>query len=284
MARPLGAPLKAAVKGTTLVLAGMVAGRAMWFAIKVLIVRNLSVEDFGLYSLTLTILAVVSALAPLGAGAGAIRYITLHTGQDRREEARAVSRAALHIGLASSTAFFLLTFVLADLAARYVFYKPEIASSIRIIAVSVPLIVMTGLLEGVLRGHGFIRPKVYYQDIGQPLYYLAFLGVLSLLGFSFRGVLFAYVLSAVLVFVSMAGYGHRKLAISPVPLRKGRQYRELLGFSLPLMVAGIGGLILSWTDILMLGRYVTSAEVGFYNVGMSLARLLLLVLTATGFI
>ncbi|MEJ2183998.1 MAG: oligosaccharide flippase family protein, partial [Nitrospirota bacterium] len=256
MARPLGAPLKAAVKGTTLVLAGMVAGRAMWFAIKVLIVRNLSVEDFGLYSLTLTILAVVSALAPLGAGAGAIRYITLHTGQDRREEARAVSRAALHIGLASSTAFFLLTFVLADLAARYVFYKPELASSIRIIAVSVPLSVMTGLLLNILRGHGIIRPKVYYQDIGQPLYYLSFLGGLSLLGFSYKGVLFSYVLMTAFAFVSIASYGHAKLSISLIPLRKGRQYRELLAFSLPLVAAGIGSLILNWTDILMLGRYV----------------------------
>jgi O-antigen/teichoic acid export membrane protein len=284
MARPLGAPLKAAVKGTTLVLAGMVAGRAMWFAIKVLIVRNLSVEDFGLYSLTLTILAVVSALAPLGAGAGAVRYITLHTGQDRREEARAVSRAALHIGLASSTAFFLLTFVLADLAARYVFYKPELTSSIRIIAVSVPLTVMTGLLLNILRSHGFIRPRVYYMDIGHPLYYLSFLGVLSLPGFSYKGVLFAYVLATALVFVSVASYGYGKLTISPVPLRKGREYRDILAFSLPLMAAGIGGLVMTWTDILMLGRYVASAEVGFYNIGMSLARLLLLVLMAAGFI
>ena len=70
----------------------------------------------------------------------------------------------------------------------------------------------------------------------------------------------------------------------PLPLRKGDHYRELLAFSLPLLVAGISSLILNWTDTLMLGRYTPPESVGIYNVSISLAKLMTFVLGAMGFI
>ncbi|MCD4664600.1 MAG: oligosaccharide flippase family protein, partial [Bacteroidales bacterium] len=56
--------------------------------------------------------------------------------------------------------------------------------------------------------------------------------------------------------------------------------RELLTFSLPLLGVALIHMIISWTDTLMLGGFLTSNEVGLYNAASPLATLIILPMTA----
>ncbi|MDH3327716.1 MAG: flippase [Desulfobulbaceae bacterium] len=284
MSKELSTSLKNAVKGTALIFAGTVAGNILWFVIKIVIVRKLTVEEFGLYSLAITIPTVFAALAALGTGEGTVRNIASLIGEDKRGDADSLARASLHINIISSTTAGILLFLLAGIMARYVFYKPDIAVPLRILSITVPLFTLIGILGSILRGHGFVRHKIYYQDLGQPLYYLAFMSILLITGFTFLKLIYAYTLSVTLVFVSLASYEYKKLYISPLPLIKGMHYQKLLQFSLPLLIAGISSLVLNWTDTLMLGRYTPPASVGIYNVGLSLAQLMNFVLMSLSFV
>jgi len=284
MSKELDASLKTAVKGTTLIFAGMVAGNLLWFAIKVLIVRKITVEEFGLYSLAITIPAVLAALAALGTGEGTVRNITAFLGKDKREDADSLARASLHINIISGTIAGILLFLLAGILARYVFYKPAIAYPLRILAFTVPLFTLIAILGSIMRAHGYVRHKIYYQDVGHPLYYLIFLCIVFLSGFTFYKLIYAFTLAVALVCVSLASYEYKKLGVPPLPLKKGHHYKELLFFSLPLLIAGISSLVLNWTDTLMLGRYTPPESVGIYNVSLSLARLMVFVLGAMGFV
>jgi O-antigen/teichoic acid export membrane protein len=284
MSQQLDSTLKTAVKGTTLIFSGMVAGHLLWFVIKVLIARNITVEEFGLYSLSITVAGVLTAISPLGTLEGTARNISTFRGKDRPEDAESLARASLHINLFSSLAVSILLFALSGPVARYVFYKPQVAAALRVVSLVLPLDALSAILGSILLGHGIIRHRVYYQDIGRPLYYLLLLGVISLLGFTFMNVIYAFALAAALVFVSISSYEYRKLGIPPLPLRKGLHYRELLRFSLPLLVAGVSSFILGWTDTLMLGRYTPPESVGIYNVSMSFAKLMLFALSGIGFI
>jgi len=284
MTQELDASLKSAVKGTTLIFAGMVAGNLLWFAIKILIVRNTTVDEFGLYSLAITIPTILAALAALGTGEGTVRNITAFLGQDKREDADSLARASLHINIISSAAAGILLFLLAGILARYVFYKPEIAAPLQVLACTVPLFTLIAILGNILRAHGHVRHKIYYQDLGHPLYFIGFLAIVLLTGFTFLKLIYAFTFAVALVFVSLSSYEYKKLGIPPLPLGKGHHYKELLIFSLPLLIAGISGLILDWTDTIMLGRYTPPESVGIYNVSISLARLMVFVLGAMGFV
>ena len=59
---------------------------------------------------------------------------------------------------------------------------------------------------------------------------------------------------------------------------------ELMKFSIPLLVSTIIGTILLWADTLMIGRYLNPQAVGTYGVSASLVKLLLIPITALGFI
>ncbi|MGD2080901.1 MAG: flippase, partial [Nitrospirota bacterium] len=205
-------------------------------------------------------------------------------GKGKRDAALSMARSNLHVSILSSAAVFLALYALSGFMAAKVFYKPELALPVRIVSFSLPFMIMSGAMGSVLRGFGIVKHKVYFQDLGRPLCFLAVLGVVFMLGIPFEGILYAFTLSAALVFVSMAAYGYRQTGISPFPLSPGGHYGELLRFSLPLMISGIAALVLTWTDTLMLGRYTASEDVGFYGVSISLSKLMLLPLSSLAFV
>jgi O-antigen/teichoic acid export membrane protein len=283
MSETVDSTLRTAVKGSALVLFGMAGSLLLWFPIRVFIVRTITVEQFGLYSMAVTIVAVLASLAPLGTQQGSARHIAMELGKGRRDTALAMARSTLHVNLLSATAGFLAVYALSDFMASKVFYKPELSFPLKVVSFSIPFIVMNGTMSAILRGFGNVRPKVYYQDLGRPFYYLALLCIVYLFKLSFEGILYAFALSPVLVFISISSYGYNRIGLLPFSLKPGAHYGELMRFSLPLMVSGIAALILTWTDTLMLGRYAAATDVGFYGVSISLSKLMLLPLSALSF-
>ena len=281
MSETVNASLKTAAKGTAFVFIGMIATNALWFVTRLLVVRHLSREDLGIYTLGVAIVSIVSMLASLGLWEGSTRYISVFLGQGRGKDADAVQRASLRIGAIAGVAACAGIFILADVLSRHVFYKPELAVPLMVISFFIPAYVMTLILASVLRGRGSIGPKVYFMDIGQPFLFLVLLCLIFLLGLSFMSVIYAYVLSMAGAFVLTALYGLSRNRISPFALGGGGTHvRELLKFSVPLLSVDVMLLVFRWADTLMLGRYGTVGEVGVYSVGISLAVLLTLPLFA----
>jgi O-antigen/teichoic acid export membrane protein len=284
MSETVDSTLRTAVKGSALVLFGMAGSLLLWFPIRVFIVRVTTVEQFGLYSMAVTIVAVLASLAPLGTQQGSARHIAMELGKGRRDTALAMARSTLHVNIISATAGFLAVYALSDFMASKVFYKPDLSFPLKVVSFSIPFIVMSGTLSAILRGFGNVRPKVYYQDLGRPFYFLALLCIVYLFKLSFEGILYAFALAPVLVFISISSYGYNRIGLLPFTVKPGAHYGELLRFSLPLMVSGIAALILTWTDTLMLGRYAAATDVGFYGVSISLSNLMLLPLNALVFV
>jgi O-antigen/teichoic acid export membrane protein len=280
MSEAVSSSLRTAVKGTVFVLAGMIASQALWFVTRLLIVRNLSTEDLGTYSLVVGIVSIVSFLASMGLWEGSSRYISIFLGQGRKEDADAVHRSSLMIGAIVGAMTFAAMFLLSGFLSNYIFYKPELSMPLRVISFFIPVFVMAYSLAAVLRGYGKMGPRVYFMDIGQPLFFLIFFCVVLFLGLPFISVIYAYVLSMAAVFLLIAGYGYQKTGISPFAFTRGGHVRELLRFSIPVMIIDAMSLIFRWADTLMLGRYGSSEEVGIYSVSVSLAVFLSLPLLA----
>lgn len=284
MSDVVNSSLKTAAKGTTLILFGSSVSLPLWFATKILIIRNTTTEEFGIYSLALAVASIISVLATLGLQEGATRFVSVFLGEEKTKDASDASGSAIRISMISGAASFLLLFFLAGPAARYVFYMPELATPLRVISLFIPFFVMAQVIGAVLRGHNIIRPKVYYLDIGWPLFFMAFLCIMLVMGFPFISILYAYLFSAITVFVAISSYGYKKIGLNPFSIRARGHYSELIRFSLPLTAGGIAGMVLAWTDTFMLGRYMMAEDVGVYNVSISLARLLTFSLGALGFV
>src|SRR5208283_65755 len=278
--------LKSAVKGSTIVFLGMVGSILLWFATKVLIVRNTTKEELGIYSIVVAVVGILSLLAGLGIQEGVPRYISLFLGEGKKNEAKAISRTAIITGLISGTAFFLFLFLFSGPIARYVFYKPELRVPLLIISFFIPLTVISTNIVGILRGYNMIYPRVFFFDIGQPFFFLLLLGLFFIMRLPFTSIFYAYSFSMSLVLLSLGAYYLAKIELpqpqlATIPQRYGR---ELIKFSAPLLMASVLGIVLTWCDTLILGRYTRAEEVGLYNVSISLAKLLTFPIMALEFV
>jgi O-antigen/teichoic acid export membrane protein len=284
MSEVVDASLKKAAKGAAFVLFGTSTGIFIWFFTKVIIIRGLSKEDLGLYSLALAVVSVASLLASLGLANGVPRFISIFLGKGKDKEAEKVSRHALGISLATGILWFVALVSLSSFVSERIFYKPEFASPLRAFSAFIPLGVLSVALIAILRGYGIIKTRVY-SDLGHPLLFLVLLALAyTFIGISLTGVIYSYILSILFVVVFLSVYAKKRIGIHPLSISGGAHGMELLRFSIPLLAQGVMGLVLNWTDTLMLGRYTTAEEVGVYNVGISAARLLTFSLGAIDFV
>jgi O-antigen/teichoic acid export membrane protein len=283
MSEIVNSSLRTAVKGSALVLFGMVSSILLWFGAKILVVRSVTKEEFGVYSIAVAVAGMLSVFGSLGVQDGVPRYISVFLGENKEEDAADMSRAAIKLGLFSGLFFFSALFILSGAIARDVFCKPEIEASIRVVAFFVPCSVMANIIGGIFRGHNVVTPRVFILDIGQPFFFLVLVFIFSSLSLPFISVVFAYVAAMAITCATAGIYFTRKLRLNPFASKARKYSRELLKFSSPLLVASFLGIVLTWCDTLMLGRYASASEVGVYNIGMSLARLLIFPLGAMEF-
>ena len=276
--------LRNTAKGTAFVFAGSVVSILLWFASKVLIVRYTTKEEFGIYSMAIAVASILAAIANAGLQDGVTRYISIFLGRDNRDEASAVSKASLQISFVTGIAVTAGLYLFAAPIAERAFYMPALVTPLRVISFSCLFQVLLNVQTGILRGYGFVSQRVYYTNIGQPLYFLVLLGLAFVVKGTMIYIVYAFLFSTVLAHLSLSAYGYKKIGLSPLSLAGGRHGRELLRFSVPLIGVTLMNMIFAWTDTFMIGRYLGAEEVGVYNVSMSLARLLGFTLVALNFV
>lgn len=284
MSRIVKESLKKTVKGATLVFASTVGSLAIWFVDRVILIRFTSAEDLGIYSLVVAVSIIVGLLSCMGLNEGSTRYISIFLGEGREDDARAVGRASMLIGVLSSAVASLAMFLLADWMAGSVFYKPELKEPLQVFSIIPFFYAVPSILVGIARGYGDIRPKVYHISIAQPAILLILFSAYAYFSLPFIYVLWFYVISQVLS--GIAVFLHCRIGVMgrAVALRGGRYFGKLLKFSIPILGVAAMNMIFSWTDTLMLGRYTNAEDVGVYNVAVSLVRLLSFPIAAYGFV
>jgi O-antigen/teichoic acid export membrane protein len=271
------------VRSTVKVFLGMVTGILLWFITKILIIRHFSKEELGLYSLSIAVVSIFSLLATLGLYEGIARFVSIFLGKNEKDRAESASRYSVNLSFLSGLCSFILLYMSSGMIANYIFYKPELASPLRIISFLIPFSVMMNIRIGILRGYNIIQAKIFAEN-GHPFFFLILLGFLLLFQFSFINVISAYVSAMGILFVFISIYCYKHTGIGLLSFRKTGVHKELMQFSLPLLAMSLMGVVLNLTDTLMLGRYATTEDVGVYNAGISLARLLIFPLTALVFV
>jgi O-antigen/teichoic acid export membrane protein len=281
----LSSSLKKAVKGTALLSVGSTIKLPLAFIIKVLIVRYTTKAEFGIYSLAIAVVSILSFVSIFGLRMGSPRYISVLKGRGEQKKMKEVITSSLHIGIVGGLSSFLILYFAASFISVKIFNITDLAKPLKVISFSIPFAALTTILIAIFRGHGIIKPKVYFQDLGQRLIFLILLALIIVRTLPFINILFAYLLSNILVFVLLFIYAHKKVNLGPVFSTKTiRIPRKLLLFSIPLLLTGLRGTVFNWTDTLMLGYFREAEDVGLYNVGLSLARLLMIPLTSLTFV
>lgn len=283
MSEIVNSSLRTAAKGTGLVLAGSVIALLLGFVNKLLIIRNTTQAEFGIFSLALAVVSIVSIIATLGLKEGSTRYISVLRGSGEEEKARAVITDSIHIGIFGSLVALVIIYLASNLISTNIFDSPGLTEPLKIISLVFPFFVLSQIIISIFRGYNIIRPKIYLQNILRLIVFLILILVYIVLDLSFVAIFYAYLFSFVSMFIGFIYFGIKfKIQIFYTKLATNKM--ELLSFSLPLVSVGLMGMIFNWTDTLILGYFTESQEVGLYNGGLALAKLLSFPLGALVFV
>lgn len=248
-----------------------ILGMGMSFLSITIITNHFGGDDYGLFTLSLTILQIATMFFSLGLPSA---FIAFTGGFSSQAENKGLLIKSYKIILLTAILPLTLLYFQSDQVAL-LFSKPNLDFYIKTVAVGIFIQVLFELnINYFLSIHRQELYAIFYFLLPNTL----FIGILLL----FKTVnlpdnycMVAYVVTYLLVFLGTSGFVFLQGNIVKVAVST----KEFLNKSIPMMLSGFFLILLNWTDILMLGKLETEENIGIYNAAFKVGYLTLFFVT-----
>ena len=286
MSKDVSSSLREITKGSAIIFIGTAVAMGLGFFSNIFLVRILTQEQRGLFSLGNVILSFVRIFSFLGLTAGIPRFIGFYEDQ---EKIKGIMTTGMIVSLISSIILGITIFVFSDSIALF-FNEPKLSILLKYLSIALPFVSELNIMITIFQGHGRADIRAIFGNILRSILYLTGLSIvlyitrqkisfgLSSLELTFIILLFSFILPSIILFF----YTIQKLDFSNPDLSI---WKKLLKHSIPLSLSGILSILMLRTDILFLGYFLPGKQVGLYGGGaVPLARILPVFLSSFGFL
>lgn len=280
--RAVDQSLRKIAKGGGLIFAGTLFGMAVQMINRVLIVRSVSMADYGIFSLGLILFSMAGTLSQGGFSQSVPRFLGYYRGKGDENRIRGIVKSAFKIELLLAGALTVAFFC----GAPYIegFYQMEGLKTVLIVfAVGIPVFTLIRVITNIFRGFDRVEPTLYFKDIMTVSVRFLLLLVVVMVAPSLLHIVIVYVAALAVTGVFTMSYYYRN---QPIPLagEAVSMGKNLLFFSIPLFGTVFLAQLMKWTDVLMLGYFKSADLVGLYNGAVPLSAFIPLFLSSAGFI
>ena len=241
------------------------------FLQKPIMARYLGPDGLGLFSMVTMIAGIIMLIAGLGIDNAIVKYVAEYK-DDKNKLHTLFSSAFITMAIFGVVASIVL-FIFSNKFAS-IFDMPSLSHLLKIYAFVLPFSLMYGTILGFLNG---LREMKYYSFLTTLNSTMIFLFILTFLflGFGIKGALVGDMLALIVVTV-IAGAVMKKF-VHFVISDYIENAKTLTAFGSRLVGANMIGQIYNYIDIIMIGYFLTSTEVGYYAVAISLSKFFWLV-------
>ncbi|MFK5951339.1 MAG: flippase [Methylococcales bacterium] len=275
--------LKSLAKGSSFLLASTTIGMLLQLVSGVLVIRAVEKSDYGLYSLAIVVVGMLSSMSLIGFTNGVTQLLSSDkTKKDTCHSWSVIYTAIIIVVFVSAVAGFSLYLCAGILADS--FDKPGLQPIFEFTSYMITPVALIRVIISIFRGFSISLPKAIFQDLGTRVIRIA--GVLMVLFVSggLWGVLWASLVATYITTIMISLYAVKKL---PVLLEKAEWQwvgGEIVTFSFPLFGASIVIILLTASSTLLLGYFSQAQEVAIYSAPRPFTKVLELPLLALSFI
>lgn len=231
----------------------------------IILSRFLGPSDLGVYRLTFTIFGIINLIATLGLPSAIIKFVAEYKA-DQQKVNQAVTAAtvtSLFIGIGLSFAFFILSGYLST-----IFAIPGLQPILTLFSPIFPFALVGGVLLGVLNG---IRDMKNFAiaTIVQALSLLTLAAILIYYGFGVFGVVIGNILASIIYCFFLLGISLRYFRFDFGDYR--RTIKDQLSLGGRIVIANSINQINYQVDIILIGIFLTAAQVGYYSIAVTLS-------------
>jgi O-antigen/teichoic acid export membrane protein len=272
---------KAMARGAAVNLAGAMAAMALTFLFNFVITHVVSVHGVGLFAIATTVVSLTMVPALLGLETGTVRFVALAAGVGDEREASGSLQVSIALVSLTSFGLTLAIWLTAPWLAVHFFHKPDAATLMRIVALSLPGLALGRVLVAGVQGFGVMSYSAWLGPLRAIVNLLTALPLLAI-GLNVTGLAWSVAITSTLIaivaFIQL-------LRVDPgvlIPARGHWHVNRMLRFSLPQTLTAALFFTIVWTDTIVLSRFRSAAEVGIYAIVGRLLNPATLVSTAVG--
>lgn len=274
------------VRGSFIILIGNVIFRLGGYVYRFLMAILLGPTAYGILGITLPFQGIFQTLSAGGLPPAIAKYVAEYEAVDEKDMARQTIYTALKIMVFLGLFFgVLMIFVVAPWLAYNYLHKPLALVPLQIVGLITPFSVIVGAFRGAFQGVYKMEYIVYtraVEQLGMILFATAFV----LIGLSTVGALWGTVLgyslsvvAAVYIFKFHMAKFIPKASEDFVFTRKDelRLATTLVKFSIPVIITAIAEMLIYNICTIVMGRFLTFADIGFFAAADPIARLPLII-------
>jgi len=263
------------LKGSSTTFVLQVLGISCSYVFNLLLARMYGASVMGIFSLVATVGSVFMLFGLAGTETASVRFVAESISRGNPGGARHVYARIFLLVVALSLLAGIMLFFLSPYLAQAVFTKPQLIIPLQVTALTVPLACVVSLNSAFLRGLKRIRDSVAFQNLFVPAACALFLVAFSYLAArTYMTPIYARLVSfAVAAVCSSIVWRRRASNLGRERAGTHISFGEVLRVSLPMFFGSAMVFIMNWTDILMLGIFVTEQGVGIYKVALKMALL-----------
>ena len=274
-----GTHLVTIVKNTGLGIGARLFFICVRFCITLLVTRTIGSEQYGIFILAITIIAIVEAFAIMGLQPAMIKFVAQYKAQENATMVGGVIRFGLEATLISSLILAVAIFFSAEFVAKVVFHKINLASVLRVMALIIPIVTLMIIVLSSLQGAKLVKYRIMVEQVFMPIFRFISIFAAFLLGYRLMGVVWAWVVTcifglilATIILIKRIPCLYKRLAF--------RDKREIVSYSLPIMFSQLFGQNINAIGILIIGAFLPAAQTGIYGVAMRTIPFVLIPLTS----
>ncbi len=270
---------KLIAKNASIIFIGVLLAKPINFLLKIIMTRFLGPEKFGIYTLSFAIFSIITMITLIGLPVAIPRLVAYYAGKKQLHKVKTLIRNSIFIVLCLSIFLSILVFLLADQIAL-LFGNTLLTPLIQLFAFAIPFYTIYTITQKAIEG----LKKVRYSTIAELVLNIIRAVAISaalFLGYKLFGVVIAYIITTILALLLSFYFLNTKVLniIQTTPTKN--LYKNILKFTLPLSVMNFSNSVLSWVDTLIIGYFLIEAQIGIYNVAITLAGLVVIFLSAT---
>lgn len=271
-----------AAEGGSISFAGRTFEYLVRFIFSIIVANSLGAEQYGLYTLVLTVVPIASMLALLGLQTGVVHFLPPAIRQNDEKRIWGIIQVSAGLPILLSVLFGAAIFLLAEPIALIGFHQARLVPLLRIVSLSIPLEAIGFIAYQIIISYKKPQYSVIANNIVLPVMKLLLTVGFLALGLGITGLVSAHVLATALG-VALILYFLNSLFPLHRPLQPAvRNTTQLLRYSLPVHLGWVFNTIRGTLETLILGFVGLTSGVGIFAVAQRLSSLGSMLFLAVG--
>jgi len=278
------------LKGSITTFGLKVSGYILSYVFYFFIAKIYGAKALGIFAIAVTISLIFGIIGKLGTETSMIRFIAENA--DSPKSMYRVHRKAIKMVLLVSALCGFIIFMTSPLLSLLISHESTAQLSIKIIAFTIPFMAITAVNTASLRGLKKIRESFIFESVVPPMLNTITLLLLTYLFIkSYLTPIYAYLIGFIIIAI-LSSYVWSKNISGFIFFKETKKVlkiddisiRSILKISVPMMVTSTMWIIMSWTDIIMLGMFLGTHEVGVYTIVVKISLVVSFVIIAMDYI